>query len=119
MAFPYLEIGAGGVLALLIIKEVRHWTTSIINKKNILNNKNNKSKRLFCINTPEVKQAFTENALMKASVERMETTMNRVKEESIKQTSQLKQLSEATKEQTEATKAQTEALSRLGDKRGE
>ena len=31
---PILEIGAGGAFALLIIKEVRHWTTSMMAKKN-------------------------------------------------------------------------------------
>lgn len=31
---PLLEIGAGGAFALLVIKEVRHWTQSLMIKKN-------------------------------------------------------------------------------------
>ena len=31
---PILEIGAGGAFALLVIKEFRHWTTSMMVKKN-------------------------------------------------------------------------------------
>ncbi len=30
----FYQIGGGGALALLIIKEVRHWTTAIYNRRN-------------------------------------------------------------------------------------
>ena len=31
---PFTEIGLGGAFAILIIKEVRHWTTTMMAKKN-------------------------------------------------------------------------------------
>lgn len=31
---PLTEIGLGGAFAIIIIKEVRHWTTSLLAKKN-------------------------------------------------------------------------------------
>ncbi len=34
----FYQIGGGGALALLIIKEVRHWTTAIYNRRNGHNN---------------------------------------------------------------------------------
>lgn len=94
MAVPYLEISAGGVLALFIIKEVRHWTTGILNKNN--------KKRIMCINTPEAKQLFIDSALMKSHIERTEGSMSAIKDETMKQTGCLEQLTKATEEQTRA-----------------
>lgn len=91
MSVPYAEIGVGAAFALLVIKEVRHWTVSLKNEKN-------SKEKARCADLPRCITAMDNNLLTTRSVQELEQSMKEVGKQSAQQTTLLKMAVETLKE---------------------
>lgn len=91
MALPILDLGVGGVFAIVLIDRVLNWAIKFKNGKN-------GKERPRCVYSPEVKDALLNNILTRGSMDRVEKHMESLSKSSLIQTTLLKQQNETLKE---------------------
>lgn len=90
MAVPIIELGVGGIFAVVVIDRVLGWAIKFKNGKN--------EKSIPCVYSPEAKAAMLNNILTKEAIGRVEKHMESLAKETSDQTTVLKQSYEKLKE---------------------